>query len=123
MRNEVERVQIELIDKHKAEFRSKLTSHLEMFKQEAKRLRMQLNSYKREFTSRDLTFLKLRDACAAQEFTLTHMKRYLHDQNMRMVYKLMGLQIPKNIREKLAKGGADFSDYFPVRNNTKPTTN
>ena len=52
---------------------------------------MQLNSYKREFTSRDLTFLKLRDACAAQEFTLTHMKRYLHDQNMRMVYKLMGL--------------------------------
>ena len=38
-----------------------------------------------------------------------------------MVYKLMGLPIPKPIREKLAKGGADFSDYFPVRNNTKPT--
>ena len=50
------------------------------------------------------------------------MKRYLQDQNMRMVYKLMGLPIPKPIKEKLAKGGADFSDYFPVRTNTKPTS-
>ena len=79
MKNEVERVQIELIDKHKAEFRSKLTNHLEMFKQESKRLRMQLNSYKREFTTRDLTFMKLRNSCASQEFTLTQMRRYLQD--------------------------------------------
>ena len=42
------------------------------------------------------------------------------DQNMRMVYKLMGLTIPKPIREKLAKRGADFSDYFPPQQNSKP---
>ena len=32
---------------------------------------------------------------------------------MRMVYKLMGMAIPKPIKDKLVKGGADFSDYFP----------
>ena len=39
---------------------------------------------------------------------------------MRMVYKLMGAALPKNIRDKLAKGGADLSDYFPAGANLKP---
>ena len=38
-----------------------------------------------------------------------------------MVYKIMGLPLPKPIREKFAKGGADFSDYFPVAANKKAT--
>lgn len=39
---------------------------------------------------------------------------------MRMVYRLMGCTLPKSIRTKLAKGGADFSDYFPPLPNNKP---
>ena len=41
---------------------------------------------------------------------------------MRMVYQLMGMSVPKQIRDKLAKQGADFSeysDYFPMRQNSK----
>ena len=39
-----------------------------------------------------------------------------------MVYQLMGMSVPKQIRDKLAKQGADFSeysDYFPMRQNSK----
>lgn len=42
---------------------------------------------------------------------------------MRMVYRVMGMTIPKPVREKLLKGGADFSDYFPQRANSKPCHN
>ena len=42
---------------------------------------------------------------------------------MHMVYRVMGMAIPKNIREKLAKGGADFADYFPQRANNNPCHN
>ena len=52
-------------------------------------------------------------AAVWEEFTFTQLKRYLNEQNMRMVYRVMGLTIPKAVREKLAKGGADFADYFP----------
>ena len=38
-----------------------------------------------------------------------------------MVYKLMGLNLPKVLREKFAKGGADFSDYFTVAANQEAT--
>ena len=102
-------------------FQRRLEQHLEMFKNEAKRLRFQLNTYKREFLSRDTTFLKLRNACAAQEFTFSQLKRYLSEQNIRMVYKVLGLTLPKPLRDKFAKGGADFSDYFPTAANLKPT--
>ena len=40
-----------------------------------------------------------------------------------MVYKLLDTTLPKFIRDKLAKGGADFSDYFPLKTNTKTTSN
>ena len=40
-----------------------------------------------------------------------------------MVYKVMGMTIPKYVRERLAKGGADFADYFPQRANNKPCHN
>ena len=94
--------------------------HLEKFKQEAKKLRLQLGNYKREFTSRDVAFLKLRNAVASQEFTLSQLKRYLAEQNMRMVYKLVGVAVPKPIAEKLKSEGADITDFFPVKNNQKP---
>ena len=42
---------------------------------------------------------------------------------MRMVYKLMGMFIPKPIREKLVKGGADFTDFFPQRANNNACHN
>ena len=61
--------------------------------------------------------MKLRNCCSSQEFTLLQIKRYLSEQNMRMVYKVMGLVLPKSIRRILTKGGADFSDYFPVESN------
>ena len=38
-----------------------------------------------------------------------------------MVYKILGMTIPKPLREKFAKGGADFSDFFPVTANKKAT--
>ena len=38
-----------------------------------------------------------------------------------MVYKIMGLLMPKPLREKFAQGGADFSDYFPVASNKRAT--
>ena len=34
-----------------------------------------------------------------------------------MVYKVMGLSLPKSIQRILTKGGADFTDYFPVEFN------
>ena len=104
-----------------ATIKDKLQSHFDYFKVEAKKLRLQLNSYKREFVTRDSTFLKLRNAIATQEFTFSQMRRYLNEQNIRMVYKIMGLTIPKPMREKFQKGGADFSDYFPVTSNRKAT--
>ena len=54
-----------------ASLKHKLQSHFDYFKAEAKKLRLQLNSYKREFMSRDATFMKLRNAVAGQEFTFT----------------------------------------------------
>ena len=119
----MERQHEELTAHFNTTFRQRLQIHLEKFKQEAKKLRLQLGAYKREFSSRDTTFLKLRNACAAQEFTFIQLKKYLTDQNMRMVYKVMGLAIPKKVKDKLLKGGADFSDYFPQRANTKPCHN
>jgi len=81
---------------------------------------MQLHSFKREFSAKDATFLKLRNACAAQEFTFMQVKRYMQEQNLRMAYKVLGLTLPKHIKSMLAKGGADFSDYFPQSVNNKP---
>ena len=45
----------------------------------------------------------------------------MKEQNIRMVYKILGMTIPKPMREKFAKGGADFSDFFPVNANKKAT--
>lgn len=101
-------------------FKESLASHLEKFKAEAKRLRLQLNSYKREFQAKDLTFFKLRNACYSQEFVLMSLRRYLKEQNTRMIYRILGESLPKAIREKLLLQGADFSDMFPKKNNLKP---
>ena len=51
------------------------------------------------------------------EFIIIHMKRYLIDQNFRMVYRILGLTVPRKVREVLARKGADFSDYFQVMPN------
>ena len=64
--------------------------------------------------------MKLRSACASQEFTLLQLKRCLSEQNVRMAYKVLGLNLPKSIRTILSKGGADFSDFFPQTANNKP---
>ena len=74
--------------------KEKLVDHLEKFKEEAKRLNVQLNCFKREFTQKDNTFLKLRNVCTAQEFTLMQLKRYFNEQNIRMAYKVLGMSLP-----------------------------
>ena len=51
------------------------------------------------------------------EFIIIHMKRYLIDQNFRMVYRILGLTVPRKVREVLSRKGADFSDYFQVMPN------
>ena len=79
-------------------FKDRLSAHVEKFKSEAKRLRLQLNAFKREFGAKDTTFMKLRNACAAQEFTFTALKRYVAEQNIRMVYKILGMTLPKSYR-------------------------
>ena len=67
-----------------------------------------------------MAFLKLRNAVASQEFTLTHLKKYLQEENMRAVYKLLGLTVPKVIKDKLALRGIDFVEYWPGQTNSLP---
>ena len=81
---------------------------------------MQVLNFRREFTAKDSTLLKLRSACTTQEFTLMQLKRALANQNIRMAYKVIGLNLPKAVKTTLAKGGADFSDFFPQTANSKP---
>ena len=68
-------------------------------------------------TAKDLTFLKMRNICAMHEFIIIHLKRYLADMNFRMVYKLLGLKVPKKVIEILKRKGADFTDYWPASSN------
>ena len=39
---------------------------------------------------------------------------------MRMIYKLLGMTIPKELRNKLSEKGVEFSEYFPVKENSIP---
>ena len=52
-----------------------------------------------------------------------HVKRYLTQQNMRMVFKVLGLTIPREVREIMMDKGADFSDYFPGLVNSRVPNN
>lgn len=72
-----------------------------------------MHIFKRQFTTKDAGFQKMRNTIAAQEYTLIHLRRYLSLHNMRMVYKILGVPLPNQIRQKLSAAGADFSDYFP----------
>ena len=65
-------------------------------------------------------FLKLRNALASQEFVFIHIKKYLGESNYRMVFKLLGVQLPKGMRDKLARNGADLSDFLPQKANNNP---
>lgn len=76
---ELERQENQMTMAFNNNFKESLASHLEKFKSEAKRLRLQLNSYKREFQTKDLTFFKLRNACYSQEFVIMTLRRYLKE--------------------------------------------
>ena len=65
--------------------------------------------------------MKLRNAVASQEFIVVHVKKYLHDENMRMVYKILGMPVPKLIKDKLAEKGVEFIEHWPAAQNSMPT--
>ena len=73
--------------------------------------------YQKEFTSKDTAFLKLRNTVASQEFTFVQIKRFLQEENMRMVYKVLGLQVPKKVKESLKLKGVEFAEHWPVNRN------
>ena len=115
---QLDRQLFDLTSKYNNEFKDKLQSHLNNFNHEAKTLRLQLLKYQREFTAKDLAFLKLRNAASQGEFLMINLKKYLGEGNMRMVYKLLGMQVPKFIRTKMTERGLDFIDYWPVQANS-----
>lgn len=119
-KQELEQLQVAMTNTITQTLREKLVLHLDKFKAESKFLRFQLNSFKREFSAKDMAFMKLRNAASGAEFTIVQLKRYLQEQNLRMVYRLMSLPLPKNIRTKLLNDGCDMSDYFPMLPNMRP---
>ena len=77
------------------QIKEKMQDNLNRFNGEVKYLRQQMMNSRKELTSKDLAFVKMRNICAMHEFIIIHLKRYLLQMNFRMVYKLLGMVVPK----------------------------
>jgi hypothetical protein len=115
-KDEVTHITRSLTEKFQAELKTKLERYVNSFKTESDSIRNHYHLATKDGETVNRIMKKLQRTIMEQEQLLVYARKYLQDRNLRMVYKVIGAQIPVDVGalmglDELAVERANRYDY------------
>jgi hypothetical protein len=85
---------------------------LARFKKEAEELKGKQRLVISELKRAESVIVKLQKQNVQQEQLFTFLRKYLLEKDVRMVYKIVGLQLPADLKETMIESGAKFFEVL-----------